>query len=96
MSKDLVEVAGEGRLGCGPLITPWSEQMRPLRQQVFDRVRAQGLVARVQVAKDLGVSPATVTTITSELIEAGLIEVATAGRDRAQARLRATGTTFTA
>ena len=47
MSKDLVEVAGEGRLGCGPLITPWSEQMRPLRQQVFDRVRAQGLVARV-------------------------------------------------
>ena len=29
-------------------------------------------------------------------LEAGLVEVATAGRDRAQARLRATGTTFTA
>ncbi|MGV8985304.1 MAG: ROK family protein [Cypionkella sp.] len=64
----------EGRVGCGPLITPWSEQMRPLRQQIFDRVRASGLVARVQLAKDLGVSPASVTTMTSELIEAGLIE----------------------
>ena len=61
-------------MGCGPLISPWSEQMRPLRQQIFDRVRASGLVARVQLAKDLGVSPASVTTMTSELIEAGLIE----------------------
>lgn len=62
------------RAGCGPLITPWSQSLRPLRQQIFDRVRASGLVARVQVAKELGVSPASVTTITSELIEAGLIE----------------------
>ncbi|NBZ87063.1 ROK family transcriptional regulator [Stagnihabitans tardus] len=72
--------------GCGPLITPWSEQMRPLRQQVFERIRAQGLVPRVQLAKDLGVSPASVTTITQELIEVGLIEEtatpAAAGRGR--------------
>ena len=88
MREDLVEVGGEGRLGCGPLITPWSEQMRPLRQQVFDRVRAQGLVARVQVAKDLGVSPATVTTITSELIEAGLIEEVAEPRDADHGRGR--------
>ena len=81
MSKDLVDLSDEGRLGCGPLITPWSEHMRPLRQQVFDRVRAQGLVARVQVAKDLGVSPGTITTITSELIEAGLIEEVAVLRD---------------
>ncbi len=65
--------------GCGPLIAPWSEQMRPLRQQVFERIRAQGLIARVQLAKDLGVSPASVTTITSELIEVGLIEETAAG-----------------
>lgn len=68
-------------LGCGPLIAPLSESMRPLRQQVFERVRAAGLIARVQVAKDLGVSPASVTTITSELIEAGLIEEVSAPRD---------------
>ncbi|GLS87055.1 xylose operon repressor [Cypionkella aquatica] len=68
-------------IGCGPLIPPLSEQMRPLRQQVFERVRAAGLIARVQVAKDLGVSPASVTTITSELIDAGLIEEVAAPRD---------------
>ncbi len=44
-------------------------------------MRASGLIARVQVAKDLGVSPASVTTITSELIEAGLIEEVSAPRD---------------
>ena len=67
--------------GCGPLIPPLSESMRPLRQQVFERVRASGLIPRVQVAKDLGVSPASVTTITSELIETGLIEEVSAPRD---------------
>ena len=70
-----------GSKGCGPLIPPLSESMRPLRQQVFERVRASGLIARVQVAKDQGVSPASVTTITSELIEAGLIEEVSAPRD---------------
>ena len=63
-----------GRPGVGPLIPPLSESQRPLRQQVFELVRAAGLIPRVQVAKDLGVSPASVSTITSELIEAGLIE----------------------
>lgn len=67
--------------GCGPQIPPLSETLRPLRQQVFERVRAAGLIARVQVAKDLGVSPASVTTTTSELIEAGLIEEVPAPRD---------------
>ncbi len=76
------------RPGCGPLITPWSEQMRPLRQQVFDRVRGSGLVARVQLAKDLGVSPASVTTMTSELIEAGLIEEVAVPRETDSGRGR--------
>lgn len=65
---------GQDRRGCGPLIAPLSESMRPLRQQVFERVRAAGLMPRVAVAKELGVSPASVTTITSELIELGLLE----------------------
>ena len=29
--------------GCGPMIPPLSETSRPLRQQVFERVRAAGL-----------------------------------------------------
>ncbi len=74
--------------GCGPLIPPLSETSRPLRQQVFERVRSAGLIARVQVAKDLGVSPASVTTITSELIEAGLIEEVAAPREGESGRGR--------
>lgn len=78
----------EGRRGVGPLIPPLSESLRPLRQQVFERVRAAGLIARVQVAKDLGVSPASVTTLTQDLIEDGLIEEVAVAREGDQGRGR--------
>jgi len=68
------ERQSDARKGCGPLIHPLSDLQRPLRQQVFEQVRAAGLVPRVQLARDLGISPATVTTLASELIENGLIE----------------------
>ncbi|MEY4983876.1 MAG: hypothetical protein RIR62_2142 [Pseudomonadota bacterium] len=80
--------AHDARRGCGPLIPPLTDTLRPLRQQVFERVRAAGLIPRVQVAKDLGVSPASVTTITQELIEAGLIEEVAAPREGDQGRGR--------
>lgn len=67
--------------GCGPLIPPLSETLRPLRQQIFEKVRAAGTIARVQVAKELGVSPASVTTGVSELIDSGLLEEVAALRD---------------
>ncbi|WP_225027171.1 ROK family transcriptional regulator [Xinfangfangia pollutisoli] len=70
-----------GRVGVGPLIPPLTEGQRPLRQQVFERVRAAGLIPRVTLARQLNVSPATVTTITQELIEAGLIEEVAPPRD---------------
>jgi predicted NBD/HSP70 family sugar kinase len=79
---------GPGRRGCGPLIAPLSETLRPLRQQVFERVRASGLMPRVQVAKELGVSAASVTTITSELIELGLLEEVTVPRETETGRGR--------
>ncbi len=69
--------------GCGPLIQSVSETSRPLRQQIFERVRAAGYMPRVQVAKELGISPASVTTLTSELIEMGLLEEVSAQRDQA-------------
>lgn len=71
----------DSRKGVGPLIPPLSEAQRPLRQQVFERIRAAGLIPRVQLAKELAVSPASVTTITGELLEAGLIEEVAAPRD---------------
>jgi DNA-binding transcriptional ArsR family regulator len=77
LRKNLNKNAGQG---CGPLIPPLSETLRPLRQQIFERVRASGSIARVQVAKDLGVSPASVTMGVSELIEAGLVEEVSAAR----------------
>lgn len=81
LRKKIRSEPADGRKGVGPLIPPLVETQRPLRQQVFELVRAAGLIPRVQVAKDLGVSPASVTTITSELIEAGLIEEVAAPRE---------------
>ncbi|MFN3845672.1 MAG: ROK family protein [Paracoccaceae bacterium] len=80
--------AVEGRKGVGPLIPPLSDTLRPMRQQVFECVRAAGLIPRVQVAKDLGISPASVTKITSELIESGLIEELAAPREGESVRGR--------
>lgn len=88
MVRDPKEPGTDDHRGCGPLIAPLSEQTRPLRQQVFERVRAAGLIPRVQLAKELAVSPASVTTITQELIEAGLIEEVAAPRDGDQGRGR--------
>ncbi len=59
--------------GCGPLIAPLSESTRPVRQQIFERVRAAGSISRAQISKELGVSPASVTTQTSELIASGFL-----------------------
>ncbi|MHA6344913.1 ROK family transcriptional regulator [Roseivivax sp. CAU 1761] len=77
------EISGDGapNPGCGPRIAPMSESMRPLRQQVFERVRAAGAISRAQIAKELGVSPASVTAQTSELIERGLLTGLRLNRD---------------
>jgi predicted NBD/HSP70 family sugar kinase len=83
-----VTAYAEERQGVGPLIPSVAESMRPLRQQIFERIRAAGTLPRVQVAKELGVSPASVTAITSELIEKGLIEEVVSVRDGEQTRGR--------
>lgn len=56
------------------MMTTSSDAQRPIRQQIFEHVRAAGLIPRVDVARDLRVSAGTVTTLTSSLIEAGLLE----------------------
>lgn len=43
------------------------------RQQVLETIRAQGAIARIDIARETGMSPATVTAISAELLEAGLI-----------------------
>lgn len=66
--------ADGGRTGCGPLIPSLSVTARPLRQQIFEHIRAAGLCARVDVANYLNVSPASVTAITTDLLDSGLLE----------------------
>ncbi|MDJ1017051.1 MAG: ROK family transcriptional regulator [Paracoccaceae bacterium] len=59
--------------GCGPQPKPLSEP-RNLKQQVFEAVRASGRIPRVELARSLGISPASVSSICATLIESGLIE----------------------
>ncbi|WP_368484069.1 ROK family protein [Phaeobacter sp. HF9A] len=44
------------------------------RQQILDVIRTTESIARIDIAKATGMSPATVTSITAELLSAGLIE----------------------
>ena len=44
------------------------------RQRVLEAIRSAGAIARIDIAGQTGVSPATVTAITSDLIAAGLVE----------------------
>ncbi len=67
--------------GCGPLVPHDRLTKRPLKLQVFERVRAGGTMSRVQVARELDVSPASVTTLTSELIDRGFLEEIAAARE---------------
>lgn len=51
-----------------------NDQRESGRQQVISMIRKSGQIARIDIAQKTGVSPATVTSITSELLHAGLIE----------------------
>lgn len=76
--------------GCGPF-APVTATAETLRLSIFERIRAEGRVARATIAKDLAISPATVTTQTSALIASGLIyeePMAEAGRGRPPIGLR--------
>jgi len=68
------------------------------RQQVVAVIRAAGQIARIDIAQETGMSPATVTAITSELIGAGLVEEVpsdeprgSGGRGRPRVDLRVRG-----
>ncbi|GAA3874100.1 ROK family transcriptional regulator [Celeribacter arenosi] len=66
--------------GCGPLPVVRDLTAVPLRQRLFESVRAAGSIARVDIARALSVSPATVTQLSADLIGEGLIEETELGR----------------
>ena len=69
------EEGGAQLAGCGPIRSgPVGETATSLRTLAYDRVRSAGEIARVDLARALDVSPATVTAVASELIAADLVE----------------------
>ncbi len=51
-----------------------TDQREVGRLQVVELIRASGQIARIDIARHTGMSPATVTAITQQLIQAGLVE----------------------
>ena len=72
MGLDLPEA--EAATGVGPLRRAPRAGGRPLRQQLYESVRAAGRISRTELARDLQVSPGSVTPLVSELIGAGLLQ----------------------
>ena len=60
-------------LGCGPLSQRNTANEAPLRQQVFQHVRANGRAARADVTRALDISPGSATTLTADLIATGIL-----------------------
>lgn len=63
-----------------------NDQREAGRQQVLDTIRTAGSIARIDIAQITSVSPATVTAITAELLNAGLIEEIEPDSDREGAK----------
>lgn len=55
-------------------LSPPGEQRENGRQQILDVIRSSEHIARIDIAKATGFSPATVTALTAELLGAGVIE----------------------
>ncbi len=73
--------------GCGPLLSAGSDDAKPLRQQIFEHVRAAGSATRTDVTRALGISAGSATTLTADLIAAGLLrEVAGLPREPGRGR----------
>ena len=67
--------AGKRLPGCGPIRSgAGAEASVPLRLVAYERIRSAGRIARVDLARTLDVSPATVTAVVGELIGAALVE----------------------
>ena len=67
--------------GCGPLLTDVAPMLttlqRPLRQSLFEFARAQGSTTRAEMGRALGVSAASVSAVTSDLIAEGFLRETT-------------------
>ena len=59
--------------GCGPLRGAHDTGHVPLRQAIYEAVRSAGRISRAALAKELEVSPGSVTPLVSDLLAADLL-----------------------
>ena len=50
-----------------------SKKQLQLRSIILDKIYSKGPISRIDIAKDTGITPATTSSITGELIKEGLI-----------------------
>lgn len=75
--------------GCGPLLGGNAEHLASLRQQVFEYVRSTGRAARAEITRELHISGASTTNLTSDLIGSGFLrEVNEPDREQGRGRPR--------
>lgn len=60
-------------MGCGPLLPSGAGDPKPMRQAIYEFVRAMGRAPRADIARALNISAASVTLTTSELIAQGYL-----------------------
>lgn len=73
MPEDLMLGTFDAVPGCGPMQTDTARALRPLRQVVFEYIRAHGMTTRVDIARALGISPATVSATIGQLMTEGFL-----------------------
>ncbi|CUH39886.1 N-acetylglucosamine repressor [Jannaschia seosinensis] len=73
--------------GCGPLRSARPSSSLPLRQRIYEKVRSAGRISRAALAKDLEVSPGSVTPVVSDLLATELLcELEDVGQTGARGR----------
>ena len=78
MGLDLVgrattELQGGDVPGCGPVRGARQTGSLPLKQQIYEQVRSAGRISRAVLAKELHVSPGSVTPLVSDLLASDLL-----------------------
>ncbi|MEM6889590.1 MAG: ROK family transcriptional regulator [Pseudomonadota bacterium] len=74
MNLEVLKAETAGAKGCGPIRPESDTTTTNLRHRIFECVRAAGQISRSDVAKQLSVSPASVTAFVGELMELGLLQ----------------------